>query len=248
MVYRSKAMIYNNVIVPPINACYLWVKKLFNRGPYTNATTWTSVPEENGTGIPLRTILCAGNWAFVMAGQDNVYDLNSTTPQGTQGPVVNATTTSWGLTNVTASVANTTMFNFAFSQMPTYTITNQYPPHDTSSPLPVQYATLNVKDNTFVNTVASMPYLWGPFAQLMISHAINQTNHFPGGIHFNNAWNLFDPNNCAALLVTAYPDFGAYQGVKLIMILCLSHTGPQELCGALMDQERKELRDLHSNF
>ena len=82
----------------------------------------------------------------------------------------------------------------------------------------------------------------------MISHAINQTNHFPGGIDFNNAWNLFDPNNCAALLVTAYPDFGAYGGVKLIMILCLSHTGPQELCGALMDQELKESRDLHSNF
>jgi hypothetical protein len=60
-----------------------------------------------------------------------------------------------------------------------------------------------------------MTQLICPFAQLMISYAVNQTNHFINGITFDDAWDHFDPESTTALFVSCYPEFGEYKGGRL---------------------------------
>ncbi|HME54399.1 MAG TPA: hypothetical protein VKM55_19390 [Candidatus Lokiarchaeia archaeon] len=157
--------------------------------------------------IPRSWILCTGNWAFIMAGVDKKAVLNDTA-----GNSITANTTRNGVTDVYANVNGTNVFNYEFSKKTTYT---QYavgnPANHTT--VPVLYASIGITNNTgFLNLVAGMPQLMGSFARLMISYAINQTNHFTDGITFDKAWGIFDPSGTAAFFITGYPQFGPYQG------------------------------------
>ncbi|HMF31599.1 MAG TPA: hypothetical protein VKK79_09305 [Candidatus Lokiarchaeia archaeon] len=226
-VIGSQSFIYYNYTLTFVNASnqvlltdgYISgpVMQIFSR--QSNATAWNTVSDGTPGSInwiPVSDVLCQGNWAFILAGRDPSYNLNATTPgsPGTEGGAINASSTSWGLSQVTASVGGTPVFNFGLSQASTYTIQNLLDSSNVSTQT-VQYASLNVQNSTFVNTVAGMPYLMGPFGHLLCAYAINQTNHFTNGITFDKAWSVFDASSCAALLVTAYPAFGAYCGGEI---------------------------------
>ena len=58
--------------------------------------------------------------------------------------------------------------------------------------------------------------LMGNFAKVVISYAINQTNHFTNGISFEDAYNSFNPTETAAFFITCYPKFGESGGGHLV--------------------------------
>lgn len=151
--------------------------------------------------------LCVGNWAMMMAGADKKVVLN-----GTSGDSITANTTRNGITDVHANVDGTNVFNYEFSKKTNYTqYANGDPTNHTNTP--VLYASMPICNHTdFINLVSGMPQLMGSFARLMITYAINQTNHFTGGITFDKAWSLFNASKTAAFFVTAYPKFGLYHG------------------------------------
>jgi hypothetical protein len=72
-----------------------------------------------------------------------------------------------------------------------------------------------VGNEEFTDLVSGMTQLIGPFGQLMITYAINQTNHFTNGITFDDAWDNFDAESTAALFVSCYPEFGEYKGGRV---------------------------------
>ncbi|MHA1819979.1 MAG: hypothetical protein ACTSU2_12780 [Promethearchaeota archaeon] len=41
------------------------------------------------------------------------------------------------------------------------------------------------------------------------------SNHFINGITFDDAWDIFDPHECAGLYVETYPLFGEYGGGRI---------------------------------
>ena len=154
--------------------------------------------------------LCVGSWAFIMAGIDEDYSLLNST-----GSEIGTETTNHGLTTVEAVVNTETVFNYEFEQKTDYT---QYewgnPSNSTTNP--VLYDSIGIVGNEeFTDLVSGMTQLIGPFAQLMITYAINQTNHFTNGINFEDAWDFFDPSTTAALFVSCYPEFGEYKGGRL---------------------------------
>ncbi|MBN2156444.1 MAG: hypothetical protein JW776_10405 [Candidatus Lokiarchaeota archaeon] len=171
---------------------------------------FTLILPEDSEYIPDDWALCIGSYALIMAGVDEDYSLLNTT-----GSEINTQTTNHGLTTVSAVVTGEEVFNYEFEQKPDYT---QYewgnPSNSTTNP--VIYESLDIVGNEeFINLVSGMTQLIGPFAQLMISYAVNQTNHFTNGITFDDAWDYFDPESTAALFVSCYPNFGEYKGGRL---------------------------------
>ncbi len=163
-------------------------------------------PESDGY-MPTQWSYCIGNWAMIMTGTDEDYELLDT-----DGSEINASTAVNGLTTVKTKVQNTHAFDFAFSQKPQYTLTELGDPTNTSVD-DVVYESVDIEGNDgFLELVSGMTSLIGPFAQLMISYLINQTNNFVGGITFEEAWDAFDPSSTAALFISCYPDYGEYKG------------------------------------
>ncbi len=161
--------------------------------------------------MPQNWSLSIAHWAFITTEVDEDYWLG--TPDGME---VNATTTTSGLSTVTTEVAGVHAFDFAFSSKPTYQIENLTEPEPrTSHTYPVVYEALSVNDEEFVNLVSGMTQLIGELGQLLLTYAINQTNQFINGIPFEEAWDNFEPNSTAALLVITYPEYGRYQGGQL---------------------------------
>ncbi|MHA1454336.1 MAG: Loki-CTERM sorting domain-containing protein, partial [Promethearchaeota archaeon] len=160
--------------------------------------------------MPEDWALCVGSWAFIMAGIDEDYSLLNST-----GSEIGTQTTNHGLTTVSAVVTGEEVFNYEFEQKTDYT---QYewgnPSNSTTNP--VLYDSIGIVGNEeFTDLVSGMTQLIGQFAQLMITYAINQTNHFTNGITFEDAWDFFDPSTTAALFVSCYPEFGEYKGGRL---------------------------------
>ncbi len=154
--------------------------------------------------------LCVGSWAFIMAGTDEDYSLLNTT-----GSEINTQTTNFGLTTVDAVVTGENVFSYEFEQKPNY-IQYELDNPSNSTTEPVVYASLDIIGNEdFTKLVSGMTQLIGPFGQLMITYAINQTNHFTNGINFEDAWDNFDAESTAALFVSCYPEFGEYKGGRV---------------------------------
>ncbi|MHA1731091.1 MAG: hypothetical protein ACTSU5_04075 [Promethearchaeota archaeon] len=185
------------------------IKQLFQREEQGGA--WTEGSKTNpDTWVPSDFLAATGNWAFIMAGVDEDYSLLDTS-----GSSINTSTTNVGLTEVGANVGGTNVFNYKFSQKPNYVVSENGNPTNTTTDA-VVYEALNIKNNEpFINLVSGMTQLIGPFAQLVTTYAINQTNHFVNGIDFDTAWDAFDPKSTSALFLQGYPLFGAYKGGRI---------------------------------
>jgi len=162
--------------------------------------------------MPKDWVLCTAHWAFIMAGMDEHYVL--TTPTGS---AINTSIHKTGLTTVSTQVEGNHAFDFAFSSKPTYSIENLTDPLHTPHTYSAAYESLDIKTNQeFIKFVSGMTQLIGSFGQLIISYAINQTNHFVNGIPFEKAWANFDPTSTAALFIVGYPEYGQYQGGRIV--------------------------------
>jgi len=200
---EKKATLYNDYITGDI-------KQLYYR-EIQDHSNWSLITPGMPNYMPREWILCVGSWAFIMAGIDDPFHLHDTS-----GDNINAASSNMGLKTVTATVEGTNVFNYDFVQKPTYTqheIGN--PANSTTSN--VTYGSMDIVGNEdFLSVVSGMNQLIGPFGRLVVSYAINQTNHFEGGIEFDAAWNKFDPSKSAAFFTTSYPKFGEYQGGRLV--------------------------------
>nr|MDO8109337.1 hypothetical protein [Candidatus Sigynarchaeota archaeon] len=197
----QKATLYNDFIAGNLT-------QLFLRDNQT--APWLLTPPSSPNYMPRDWIMCTGSHAFIMAGIDDPLDMHDTS-----GDAITANITNNGITTVAAQVEGTNVFNYEFSQKPNYT---QYDVNDPTNHTesPVLYASLGIEHNhDFLNVVSGMTQLIGPFGALVVSYAINQTNHFGSGINFQDAWDHFDPENTSAFFITAYPEFGRYQGGRL---------------------------------
>lgn len=184
------------------------IKKLYLRDD--NSSSFTLTSPTNPKYIPNDWALCVGNWAFIMAGVDRDYEFLDTT-----GSAINTNITNHGLTTVSAVVTGTKVFDYDFSQKTNYTqYENGNPSNHTSNSVLYQSVAIEGNDE-FLKLVSGMSDLIGGFAHLMISYAINETNHFVNGIPFEDAWDIFDPNDTAALFVSCYPEFGEYKGGRI---------------------------------
>jgi len=168
------------------------------------------VPPEDPDYMPADWALCVGSWAFIMAGVDEDYSLLNTT-----GSAIDTQTTNHGLTTVTAVVTGEEVFNYEFEQKTDYTQFEWGNPSNSTTD-PVLYDAIGIIGNEeFTHLVSGMTELIGPFGRLMVTYAINQTNHFTNGIEFQDAWDNFDAESTAALFVSCYPEFGEYKGGRL---------------------------------
>jgi hypothetical protein len=185
------------------------LKQLYLRTNQSNPNSAFELTNRtSGQYMPKSWIYCLGNWAFIMAGRDQAINLNSTNSDGN----ITANSTLNGVTDVHANVGGQNVFNYQFTKSPDYTQYELNNPADHTT-VPVLYATIGVNNNSeFLSLVSGMTQLIGPFSRLMISYAINQTNHFTNGISFDDAWSHFDPTDTAAFFVTGYPQFGPYGG------------------------------------
>ena len=156
--------------------------------------------------IPPNFSICLGTYSFIWAAQD--YAIS--TPTGTIDRIAHE----YGLQEVTTTLGGIPAFNFKFSQKPEYEIYNRSDttPHTHD----VSYQTWNVSDYEFIDVVSGMIHLVGEFGKLLVGYVINQTNHFTHGIPMEEALNATDPQNLAAFYITCYPEYGMYQGGKLV--------------------------------
>jgi hypothetical protein len=192
------SILYNDYIGGEVSHLY---SRNVKGSPFKSETT-ESIPDD--------WALCVGSYAMIMAGADEDYSLLNTT-----GSEINAETTTHGLTTVSAVVTGEEVFNYQFEEKPDYTQYEWGNPSNSTTEL-VIYESLDIMGNEeFIQLVSGMTQLIGPFAQLIISYGINQTNHFTNGITFEEAWDHFDPESTAALFVTCYPSFGEYHGGRL---------------------------------
>ena len=156
--------------------------------------------------MPENFAICLGTYSFVWAAQD--YAIS--TPTGT----IDRLAHEYGLQEVKTTLGGIPAFDFKFSQKPEYDIYNrsETTPHTHD----VSYQTWNASDHEFIDVISGMIHLVGDFGKLLVGYVINQTNHFVDGIPMEDALNATDPENLAAFYITCYPEYGMYQGGKLV--------------------------------
>ena len=169
---------------------------------------WIQVHDGEQGYMPDDWALALGTWSFIWADQDwALADL-------AEGEI-NATTHKPGLTEVNLILNQSNAFDFKFNQKPTYDLTDIN--DTTTNTYPVYYESLDIEsDGEFINFISGMLPLMGDFARLIISYAINQTNHFTYGVPYEDAWDSFAPDEAAAFFITSYPKFGESGGGKLV--------------------------------